>query len=78
MFANLVACWLIGMSAGAVLCFRFGRGALGYLAWVMCWARASRKRATLELAHSNRAHSHSFCSMQAVSKLLDAGRCASA
>lgn len=29
MFANLVAYWLIGLPVGALLCFRFGRGALG-------------------------------------------------
>lgn len=29
MFANLVAYWLIGLPLGSVLCFRFGRGALG-------------------------------------------------
>ena len=29
MFANLVAYWLIGLPVGALLCFRFGRSALG-------------------------------------------------
>jgi multidrug resistance protein, MATE family len=29
MFANLVAYWLIGLPVGALLCFHFGRGALG-------------------------------------------------